>query len=49
VDRFCPTRKRQALPQKLETEKDEGKRKSVLALLAEEQQKQKDAGDLEIP
>jgi hypothetical protein len=33
----------------LETEKDEGRRKTILGLLAEEHQKQKDAGDPPIP
>jgi hypothetical protein len=33
----------------LESETDEGERKRILALLAEERQKQKDAGDPVIP
>ena len=45
MDRFIRRQNVERYIHMLATEKDEGQRKSILALLAEEQQKQKEAGD----
>jgi hypothetical protein len=45
MDRFIRRQNVEHFVSLLATVKDEGQRKSILALLAEERQKQKDAGD----